>query len=514
MKNRITHYIKAGYPGLNVVSHEEVRVENIIQDIVKGLNAKAGPHDQFTLKAWSVTTGVIEITNNGNTVKDTQEPMSMLEHFMDSEERTIMLLRDFHLFTEDRNPLVWRKLKDALQQGKSRNQVLIIVGCRLALPVELEKEITVVDFALPDREQIRAVLNGLIDSNGKKNALDDEIGVLNAAMGLTTNEAENAFALSIVETGKVSRAVVYREKCQAVRKSGLLEIVDSHVTLEDVGGLAALKVWLNERRHGFSDRARDYNLPKPRGVLFVGQPGTGKSLTAKACRAVFDVPLLKLDAAKLFGSLVGQSEGNWRLAHATAKAMAPCVLWIDEADGAFSGSSSSGQTDGGTTSRVIKSILQDMEENSEGIYYVLTANDVDNLPAPLLGRMDEVWNIELPNAAEREMIWGLQLKAVRRDPALFDLKLLSAKSDQFSGREIRKLVTATLYVSFDAEREPVTQDFVNVLSAFTPLSKTMADDMTKRRKRLEGVAKLASGPVPVKAAPQPLRKIVPTAKAA
>jgi AAA+ superfamily predicted ATPase len=494
MKNRITNYIKAGYPGLFIISHEEARVEAVMREVIEALNRNvSSDDDEFTLRAWSVTDGVMDVSRGGKNM-GCQEPMEMLNQFMEAPDRTLYLLRDFHLFVEDKNPLIWRKMRDCLLHAKSKNKAIVILGCRLTLPPELEKEITVLDFALPGKDQLRSLLHGLLESNGQTKNIPDEDGILSGAAGLTTTEAENAYAISVVEKGSVTRDIVFREKCQAVRKNGLLEVVDPKVkiTLDDIGGLDAMKNWLLERRNAFGDKAKAYKLPTPKGFLCVGQPGTGKSLTAKACRSVFDIPLLRLDAAKLFGSLVGQSEANWRTAHATALAMAPCVLWIDEADGAFSGSGSSGQTDGGTTARVIKSILQDMQENSEGIFYVLTANDVDNLPAPLLRRMDEIWNVELPNVTERLAIWNIQIKKASRDPANFDLKSLAEKTEGYSGAEVEKIVVQSLYAAFAKDREPVTKDVLGIIDQFVPLSRTMADDITKRRKRLEGVAKLAS----------------------
>lgn len=491
MNKRIADYIRAGYSGLAIVSHEEQRVEALLREVVCGLN-KTYKDQPFRLLGWSCTEGLVDSLKGEIADKDCGEPLAALDWFLSCEDtRVILVLRDFHLFLEDKNPVVYRKWRDAMLHGKARNKTLIVVGCRITLPPELEKEVAVLDFALPDKEQLRRVLHGI-----QKTETPEEADILRAASGLTTIEAENAFALSIIEAGKVTPGIVFREKCQTVRKNGLLEIVESKVTLDDIGGLESLKTWLVNRRDAFSDDAVAYGLPTPRGMLTVGQPGTGKSLTAKACRSVLGIPLLRLDAGRLFGSLVGQSEQNWRTAHATAKAMAPCILWIDEVDGAMSGASSSGHTDGGTTSRVIKSILQDMQENSEGIFFVLTANDVDNIPSPLLRRMDEVWNVELPNVEERKAVWQIQINRAKRDARKFDLDALAKASDGFSGAEIEKVVTQTLYVCFaDGRREMGTADVLAVLGAFRPLSITMKDDIERRRKRLEGVAKLASGEV-------------------
>lgn len=513
MIQRISHYVRAGYSGLYLVSPEEARVEAALVGVINLLNStkKKNVADDpwFKLFAWSVTEGILDVGGK-NVVKAEAGPDDMLVWFNEAPANTILLARDFHLYVENPNPMLWRRVRDVVAAGRGHNKTLVILGCRLTLPPELEKEITVLDFPLPDRDQIQHTLDQLVTGNSiPASAVDDRQELVSSAAGLTLTEADQAFALSIVETGRISKGTVFREKCQAVRKNGLLEIVESKVTLDDVGGLEHLKKWLLERREAFGDDAKAYQLPEPKGILAVGQPGTGKSLISKACRSVFDIPLLRLDAGKLFGSLVGQSEGNWRTAHATAKAMAPCILWIDEADGAFSGSKSSGQTDGGTTARVIKSILQDMQENSHGIFFVLTANDIDGLPAPLLRRMDEVWNVDLPTVGERELIWRIQIKKGHRDPADFDLAELALKTSGYSGAEIEKIVSQALFRGFaDGKREPVMADFLEILAGFHPLSETMAEDIAARKKRLANVAKPAGGEVKLAVA-KPVRRIAP-----
>ena len=506
MKTQIVSYLKAGYSGLYIVSHEEQRVEAAMREAIALANKTQG-EEPFRLSAWSCTDGLVELSETSACPAGMAEPMEMLEAFHKAPQKTVYLVRDFHLFVEDKNPLIWRKLRDALAGAKANNKCIVIVACRYVLPLELEKEITILNFPLPTRDQLKEVLHTLLAGNGhsvESLGADEEAGILAAASGLTTTEAENAFALSVVECGKVTREIVFREKCQTVKKNGLLEVVETNTTLADIGGLDSLKHWLLERRDGFSEEARAYGLPRPVGFLAVGNPGTGKTLTAKACRSVFGLPLLRLEAGKLFGSLVGQSESNWRSAFATMKAMVPCVVHIDEVDGAMAGGGSSGSSDGGTTKRVIKTMLQDIGENSEGIFFVLTANDIDDLPAPLLQRMDAVWNVELPNAVERAAIWAIQITKVARDSGKFNLPLLAEKSEGFSGREIEKVTSEMLYHAWaDGRREPTTADVIELLAAFVPTSVTMADDMAARTKRLAGVAKLASGAAPAKPAQTP-----------
>ena len=224
-----------------------------------------------------------------------------------------------------------RAVKDTLRLGKTKGRTLVLVGCRQVLPPELEREFVVIDFALPGKTELGHVLDSICQSAGKaKPKAEARDAVLDAASGLTTIEAENAFALALVETGKVDAGLVTREKAATIKKNGLLEVCEIRETLDSIGGLDVLKDWLLKWRDAFSRRAVEYGLPAPKGLLIAGIPGTGKSLTAKATAAVFGRPLLKLDTGRLFGGLVGQSEGNLRSVIHTAEAIAPCVLWIDK----------------------------------------------------------------------------------------------------------------------------------------------------------------------------------------
>lgn len=490
MRDKITNYIRAGYPGLFIVSHEEQRVERELIAVAR--------ETEFNLFVWSLTQGMIEMADTPKAVPDTEGPIDMLKSFMSQPEKSIVLLRDFHMLLADPGPHLVRALRDALTVGKSSNRHLVIVGCQLQLPPELEKEITVLEFALPDRVQLKAVLDNICESTAVKVKKDEVELIIDAASGLTTSEAENAFALSIIETKRIDAKTVQREKASTIKKNGLLEIIESRTTLEDIGGLENLKQDLGEQRHLFTADAREYGLDSPRGKLFVGQPGTGKSLTAKATAAIFGIPLLRLEAGKLFGSLVGQSEANWRSAHATARAIRPCVMWIDEIDGLFAGAQSSGQTDSGVTARVTKTILQDMQDNSEGIFFVCTANDVDNLPDPLVDRLD-VWSVDLPTATERESIWRIHIAKRNRNPKDYKITALAAATDGYSGRQIEQIWLKALTLAFNADQSaPTDADCLAAIKRFVPTSVTMATAIQRRRERLKDRATPASAPDAIK----------------
>lgn len=484
MNDRIRNLVKAGYPGIMLVSSEEQRAELELSRVASSLG--------FRLFTWSLTEGL----RCGKTLlPDTTDPLAALDASMSNAvpEKSLVVLRDLHLFLAQPDPILIRKVKDALLVGKNSNRVLIPLGCQLKLPPELEKEFTVVEFALPDRDELKLVLTNIAQSAGLTLNGNTE-AIIDAASGLTTMEAENAYAFSVTTSGDIKPEIVAREKAATIKKNGLLEIVENKVALADIGGLDLLKLDLFEKRNLFTKAARDYGLPTPRPILACGQPGTGKSLCATACGTIFGVPLLRLEAGRIFGSLVGESERNWRTAFATAKAIAPAVLWIDEVDGLFSGAESSGRTDGGTTARVIKAILQDLQFNADGLFFVFTANDIDGLPDPLIDRCD-VWNVELPNQSEREQIWSIHIAKRKRDPKKFSLSTLAKLTDGFSGRQIEQVWIKAMNLAFnDGGREPTNDDVTQAAGRFVPTSITMADKIEARRKRLANRTQPASSP--------------------
>lgn len=246
----------------------------------------------------------------------------------------------------------------------------------------------------------------------------------------------------------------------------------------------------------------DFHVPGTENYEAAGviHHNTAKSMSSMACKNVFGLPLLRLEAGCLFGSLVGASEQNWRTAFATAKAIAPAILWIDEAEGLFSGAASSGSTDGGTTNRVIKAILQDMQMNSEGLMFIFTSNDIDGFPDPLIDRCD-VWSFELPTPVEREAIWRIHIAKRGRKPRNYDIDRAVQLTEGFSGRQIEQVWLKAMMLAFnDGGREPTDKDVIAALKHFVPTSTTMAAVIEKRRQRLANRAQPASSPEVAKTA--------------
>jgi SpoVK/Ycf46/Vps4 family AAA+-type ATPase len=249
-----------------------------------------------------------------------------------------------------------------------------------------------------------------------------------------------------------------------------------------------------KRRDAFGQEARAYGLPSPKGLLIVGIPGTGKSLTAKATASVFQRPLLKLDAGRLFAGIVGQSESNLRSVIATVEAIAPCVLWIDELEKGFSGSRSSASTDGGTSARVFGSFLSWLQDRQSPVFVVATANDVTQLPPELLrkGRFDELFFVDLPNQGEREAIWRIQIGKFHRDPKQFDIVQLAKATEGLTGSEIEQLFIDALHEAFNGRKEPTDLSVAMLLNDLMPLSKLMSEQIDALRKWAKGRARRAT----------------------
>jgi len=401
-------------------------------------------------------------------------------------------------------------MKDCLTEARSNTRSLIILGCHFKLVQELEKEFSVVDFALPDREQLGVVLNGISESAGiHLNGSRDPI--IDAAAGLTTLEAADAFALAVIESGKqdIPPAVVAREKSNVVKKNGLLEILSSELDWSKIGGNQLVKSWISKRRQAFSKEAVEYRLPRPKGILLIGVPGCGKSMIGKTIANILGVPLLKLDGGKLFGSLVGSSEANTRAVIQTAEAVAPCVLFIDELEKALSGSKSSGATDGGTASRVLGTLLQWLQDKTSPVFVVATANDVSDLPPELLrkGRWDEMFFVDLPTESEREEIVNVVIAKFGRNPADIDAKAVAAVTDTFTGAEIEGAFVEAMFDAFAEKREPNTGDMLAVCSDVVPIATTMKAKIDALRSWCDGRARRASDRVLTKTTKSTGRKL-------
>jgi len=484
--------IRARYPLVYVVSWEERRVEDALRTISRERGKK--------LHIWTVTQGFG--TSTGQRDNTTRDPLAALDHVINSPDQAIYLLKDFHSFISDFN--VTRRLRDLTLALKNSFKNLIILSPVLKLPPELEKEITVVDYGLPSYEDLGRLLDDIIRSVKDTPGVDTDLEpqerehVLKAAQGLTAMETENVFAKSLVEKRTFDVDVILSEKEQIIRKSGILEYYPQNEAFKDIGGLDVLKEWMEKRTQSFTDKARDFGLPEPRGVLLLGVQGCGKSLSAKAIGALWRLPLLRLDIGKIFAGIVGASEENMRKAIRVAESVAPCVLWLDELEKGLSGTQSSGSTDGGTTARVFSTFLTWLQEKTVPVFVVATANQVEALPPELLrkGRFDEIFFIDLPSKDERKDIFAIHIRKRKRDPLKFDVEALAEATPGYSGAEIEQAVIESLFNAFDMGGDLTTDHILKAVRSSVPLSMTMREKIAYLRGWAETRARQASSNEP------------------
>ncbi|MBM3266503.1 MAG: AAA family ATPase [Candidatus Sericytochromatia bacterium] len=481
-------FIRAVYPVIYVSTSEEGR-------FLARLREKYGP--ARPVFQWTYTKGLINL-QDGRCIEQTTigDPLAALRYAEKTHNPGLFVFCDLHPWLRDNggaeSRAAVRMLRDYYHHVRStgnRYKVVLLVSPVLVIPPELEKEVVVFDFPLPDREELR----GLLDAHMRRTAREaaspqdylppDHVDkLLEAALGLTLDEADNAFSAALLKDGRLDSADIHTilaQKQLIIRQSGVLDYYPAEEDLTEVGGLENLKAWLRKRALAFSREARDFGLPHPKGVLLTGVQGCGKSLSAKAIATNWQLPLLRLDVGKLFAGLVGSSEENMRRAIKLSEAIAPCVLWVDELEKGFSGLQSSGSVDGGTTARVFGTFLTWLQDKKSNVFVVATANQIQGLPPELLrkGRFDEIFFIDLPDAAERAAILDIHLQKRRRNPGRFDVGRLVRETERFSGAELEQVVISALYEAFSEGQDLQMAHLLAAIRQTVPLSVTMAEDV-------------------------------------
>lgn len=484
--DKLKKYIKAGYTGLLINTVEELRVEDEISKTVERFS-------ELDLYVWSITKGLMQDADGKLVGVKDAGPDEVFKAIEDKGDNCLVILRDFHPYFVD--PIVVRACRDALKLAKKTGTTYIFISPEMKLPPELSSEIHTIEFDLPDETALGEVLAALIEVNKKRVHKETREAAVKAARGLTTCEAENVFSLALGNGGGLDPMVIAREKASVIKRSGSLELYESTEEMDNVGGLLSLKHWLSLRERSFTKEARDFGLPEPRGMLLVGVPGSGKSLVAKAVASAWKKPLLRFDVGAIFGSLVGESEAGMRRAIATAEAVAPCILWIDEIEKAFAGVGNSGTNDSGVTARVFGSLLTWMQEKKSPVFVCATANKIYALPPELLrkGRFDEIFFVDLPDEHERKDIFSIHLAKRKRELKDAEVKGLAALAKDFSGAEIEETVISALYKAFnDGARDLKVDDLAEVIDETVPLAKMSETEITDLRKWAEGHARYAS----------------------
>jgi AAA+ superfamily predicted ATPase len=494
--------LRSRNPLLWVVSREEARVESYLIEAA----ASAG----YSARTWDVGQGVCDMAGNAQTIgsPDPGETLrAIADRAREGRERCVWIMRDLPPWlTGSVGLTTCRQLRNLARMlptiGRSGAQAIIVLSPSADVPAELSNHATVLEWSLPDREEIARILDAAID------ALPDEIkasaapngtrdAAIDAAVGLSGEEAASCYARSLVQLRRIDPVTVAREKKRVIARERVLEWFDPLPGgLDAVGGLDVLKTWLVSRRSAYSAAARAYGLPAPRGALLVGVPGCGKSLTAKAIATAWSVPLLRLDLNALKSKFVGDSEGNLRRAFRVIEAIGRCVVWLDEIEKALSGATQ-GAADGGVSSDQLGAVLSWMQERAGEAFVIATANDVSSLPPELMrkGRFDELWFVDLPTRSERVDILAASLGTFKRRDVALDHAAIADACDGFTGAEIAALVPDAMYAAFaDCGREIVTADLLQAAATVVPLAKTSADKIDKLRAWAQGRARPATTP--------------------
>lgn len=481
--------LRSRIPFLYVVSFEEAKILEDIQAVCE--------KRKTSLYAWDQADSFRSILGKGP-VPGAKEPFAALEAIEKLEDRSVILLPDFHLCW--REARIVRKLRNLARTLKYTHKTMVVTSPSRHLPEELEDDAALLDYTPPDVSDLKKILAGLLAAPGTRVELDREETerLVRAALGLSSNQAQRVFAKAIVSGGILKSddiALITREKRQIIRGSGALDLYDARESIADVGGLDVLKGWLRLRESAFTEKAREYGLPEPRGIALIGIPGTGKSLTAKTIGSLWRLPLLRLDIGALFGRFVGESEENARRALQLAETIAPCVLWIDELEKGISTS----DTDSGTSLRVMATLLSWMQEKRKPVFVVATANDIGRLPPELLrrGRFDEIFFLDLPTIDERREIFKVHIAKRERKASSFDVDRLAAASEGYVGAEIEQAVVEAMYRAFNDTASPgrefTSNDILEAIERLIPLSRSQKENISFLRDWLrEGRAQSAS----------------------
>ncbi|HMK48344.1 MAG TPA: AAA family ATPase [Methanocella sp.] len=482
-------YLRSRFTLIVVITGEEERLVSKIRDICDRGNRSC--YD------WDVADGFKCISGSPLLKDKSPDPLSALMTMEKSESNTVYILKDYHEFWG--NVEVKRKLRNLAQKFRFERKSIVIITPVAKIPDELSDEAVIVRFRPPEMEELEAELDRLLQGGNIKSSLTmlGKEKFIQASLGMTLNQSRRAFAKAIVTHGSLDDQDIQKiveDKKAIISQSEALEFYSAVETPDNVGGLKVLKEWLKLRERAFTQEARDFGLPAPKGIALIGIPGTGKSLTAKMIAGLWRLPLLRLDVGALYGNLVGESEERTRKALSLAETIAPCILWIDEIEKAFS----FGGGDGGTSHRVFGTMLTWMQDKTVPCFVVATANNIDMLPTELLrkGRFDEIFFLDLPVSDERKEIFSIHLKKHKCLPQDFDLDCLTRESEGYVGAEIEQTVVEAMYQAFNQDmRKVTTEDILKCLKQQVPLAISQRETVdTLRRWLKDGRAISASKP--------------------
>jgi SpoVK/Ycf46/Vps4 family AAA+-type ATPase len=460
---------ESGRPLTYVHSAEEQRVATVLREAGQRLASTAVP-----VWTWSLTEGMRRDSQGAES--GTSDPLAALDFIAAHKDAGIFHLKDFHEPLRS-SPEIRRRLRDLYDLCYGQQKFVVITSPVRAIPEELERSILFLDLRPPD---IVELVEFLRTDHGD---LSDETlyQLAGALQGLTIDEARFAVRRALAVSprlGTESLPSLLEEKRLLINRSGVVEFVSEEAGMSDIGGLDNLKLWLKERRKLFQMRDKLDVEIVPKGVLFMGIPGCGKSLSVKAIARQFELPLYRIDMIEIFSGRHGKPEGVFAAACRMLEDMAPAVLWFDEIEMGITSTET-----GGEQGRIFAFFLTWMQEKTRGLFVAATANRIDLLPAEMIrkGRFDEVFFVDLPTDDERIEIFKIHLQRRGVDLAGFDLNQLIEFTVGWAGAEIEQCVVSAITKARLADREVTGQDLVSVAVTIVPLSRTMKEQINHIR---------------------------------
>ena len=490
----IKRLIEAGYPVLYLVSWEEKRVTDHLMCLASLIMKPA-----MNFYTWTVTDGYSDGPKGTGEAKN--DPLGALNRIMSDTAPGIYLIKDFHPYIR-RGMEIVRRIRDIAQFCVGTKKVLIFLSPILEVPPELQKEVHVIDYPLPDIVEIGEAVDDQLAHLAVETGRffpgipeSQREPLLKSMLGLTKEEIIKCARKILLAKDKINYDDVdsiLEEKRQILRKTEILEYIPTRQRMRDVGGLKAFKTWIRIRRNGFTDAAKKFGLPQPKGVLITGISGCGKSLAIQALANEWKLPLLRLDMGRVFAGFAGNPEESMRRAILTVEAVSPAILWIDEIEMGVSVFSDS--VESGATSRIFASFLTWMQEKQAPVFIAATANDIDRLPPEMIrkGRFDEVFFVDLPTREEREQVFKIHL--TNRGKAITDISVqnLAQHAAGFTGAEIEQCIVNAMYDAFFRNRDVTISDIYRAMGNTVPLSVTMKEQITKTKRWADSRAVKAS----------------------
>lgn len=496
-KDSVTHF-----QTLVVSFHPVIVVDTVEEERVQALMQAACASMQMPIFEWSIAQGLMRSPDSpdnrwqneyappgakrGQALPKTTEPLDMLRHIQDLSFKAVFWLKDFAPHLKD--SVVARQFREVAQQFALNRSTVLISGSGPSLPPEIAPDAVYFDIKLPEPEELYGAVSEVVRMLKGRVRVEltpeDIHALVKALRGMTLSQTRKVVSYAALQDGALNAEDVKRvleRKARVIHEEGLLDYFPSETNLAELGGFEGLKRWLAYAKVGFTQQARTFNLPAPKGILIVGIQGCGKSLAAKTIARQWNLPLLKLDAGRLYDKYVGESDKNFRRAVTMAETMAPCILWIDEIEKSMGQSSS--EADGGLSRRLFGYFLTWLQEKSQEIFVVATANDLSAIPPELLrkGRFDEIFFVDLPDDSERENVLRIHLNRRKQGLDAFNLPALVAATQGFSGAEIEQAIITAYYRALYENRPADTQLLIEEIKRTVPLSVTRREDIERLR---------------------------------